>query len=359
MENKHLKLFSNCIPCKGIKYSTINDLQKGEYFVVPISLIDILTKCKTDSIKEVKLELSTEQHPIFEEYIEFILSNNLGFLVEKVLLENFSDMNAEWNSSSIITNAIFDYSLQNKGFLEQFLEALQSLQCAFLEIRVFELISKENLFQILEVINKSSLRGVTLHVKFNSDDFTVDEIENKIKSMPGYLNINLFECKINYYFKDTINEVYLTTTENRLNEKSCGYITKDFFAVNIKTWSEGLHHNTCLNRKISVDKNGNIKNCPSMVMSYGNIKNTSLIDAISRPEFKKLWDIDKSQISVCKSCEFRYICTDCRAYLQEPEDIYSKPLKCGYDPFIGVWQEWSTNPLSKKGINYYNLKEIL
>ena len=50
-----------------------------------------------------------------------------------------------------------------------------------------------------------------------------------------------------------------------------------------------------------------------------------------------LKNIKKDQISVCKDCEFRYVCTDCRAYTQNSGDQYSKPLKCNYDPYTATW----------------------
>ncbi|MFT6810576.1 MAG: SPASM domain peptide maturase of grasp-with-spasm system [Saprospiraceae bacterium] len=105
---------------------------------------------------------------------------------------------------------------------------------------------------------------------------------------------------------------------------------------------------------------GEIKNCPSMSESYGNIKDTSLAEAIEKPGFKKYWNINKDQIAVCKDCEFRYICTDCRAYTDDPYDLsgeegtnHSKPLKCGYDPYTGEWSEWSKNPIKKKVFHKY------
>lgn len=69
--------------------------------------------------------------------------------------------------------------------------------------------------------------------------------------------------------------------------------------------------------------------------------------------------ITKDKITGCKDCEFRYICTDCRAYIEEPEDIYSKPLKCGYDPNTGEWEDWSKNPLKEQAITHYKLKELV
>jgi len=96
-----------------------------------------------------------------------------------------------------------------------------------------------------------------------------------------------------------------------------------------------------------------------MKQSFGNIKDTTLEDALKKRGFKKYWNINKDKIKVCQDCEFRYICTDCRAYLEDPKDIYSKPLKCGYDPYTGKWSEWSTNPLKQKAIKYYGMEELI
>ena len=84
-----------------------------------------------------------------------------------------------------------------------------------------------------------------------------------------------------------------------------------------------------------------------MTKSYGNIRDTTLHEAIEKQGFKDLWYIHKDQIEVCKDCEFRHICTDCRAYIQDPNNIYSKPAKCSYDPYTATWGEANptNNPL--------------
>lgn len=146
--------------------------------------------------------------------------------------------------------------------------------------------------------------------------------------------------------------------------KHCGVVDSKYFYTNLKNFTESIHHNSCLNRKISIDINGDIKNCPSMPESYGNIKDTTLEEAINKPGFKKYWNVTKDDIEVCKDCEFRYICTDCRAYTERTKysdeglDL-SKPLKCGYNPYTNEWAEWSTNPLKQKAIEYYGMQEII
>ena len=83
----------------------------------------------------------------------------------------------------------------------------------------------------------------------------------------------------------------------------------------------------------------------------------------SRP-LTKYQNLTKNNIQVCKDCGFRYIFTDCRAYTEQTHyteeglDI-SKPLKCGYNPYTGEWEKWSTNPLKQKTIEYYGMRKIL
>ncbi len=95
-----------------------------------------------------------------------------------------------------------------------------------------------------------------------------------------------------------------------------------------------------------------------MKESFGNIKDGVLLNLFKMKEFVKYWDITKDKISTCKSCEFRHICTDCRAYRQKTDDIYSKPIKCGYNPITNIWEDWSINALNKKAIKFYRFENI-
>ena len=74
------------------------------------------------------------------------------------------------------------------------------------------------------------------------------------------------------------------------------------------------------------------------IFSSLDIKDTTLQEALEKPGFKDLWNIKKDDIDVCKDCEFRHICTDCRAFIKDENDIYSQPAKCGYNPYIAKWE---------------------
>ena len=103
----------------------------------------------------------------------------------------------------------------------------------------------------------------------------------------------------------------------------------------------------------------------NMSKSFGHIDDTNLEEIISNLDFTKIWSIRKDDIDVCKDCEFRYVCTDCRCYIKSPENIYSQPAKCKYNPYTAKWEgeegyttveQWrNENPKWEKGIKRYPL----
>jgi radical SAM protein with 4Fe4S-binding SPASM domain len=59
---------------------------------------------------------------------------------------------------------------------------------------------------------------------------------------------------------------------------------------------------------VKIDVYGNIKNCPSMKKSFGNINDISLQEALTDQKFKEYWNVSKDQIEKCNECQFRYMC---------------------------------------------------
>lgn len=184
-----------------------------------------------------------------------------------------------------------------------------------------------------------------------------EKVYNKYRFLHSIIIHSYLEKEFDLYNDNSTKIIYSNQIISGVN--NCGCISPEYFTINEKHYFESQNHNTCLNKKLSIDINGNIKNCPSMLENFGNIKNSEIKDVINKPNFKKYWNIKKDDIAVCKDCEFRHICTDCRAYLENPNDIYSKPLKCGYNPYNNHWDEWASNPLKQKALEFYDLKQNL
>ena len=95
-----------------------------------------------------------------------------------------------------------------------------------------------------------------------------------------------------------------------------------------------------------------------MKVSFGHHTHTSLSDVAMDNRFRSAWHIKKDMIKKCQDCEFRYACTDCRAYLEDPQDILSKPLKCGYDPYTGTWDNWGRERAEHWVVTHYGLEGL-
>ena len=133
------------------------------------------------------------------------------------------------------------------------------------------------------------------------------------------------------------HQIFTLLKQEVTDQNCCGIISSAYFNLNLKHYLESKNYNTCLNRKVSVDSWGNIKNCPSMKKSYGSIFNSSAKDVVGLQEFQDVWKLKKDDISDCKVCEFRHVCTDCRAYLDKDNSIM-KPARCNYDPYTASWK---------------------
>lgn len=186
-------------------------------------------------------------------------------------------------------------------------------------------------------------------------NLTDAQIDSFIDANDGVLLLVLFSAPDESVRKhgDRTYGFTVHTTQEINSSLHCGIVSPSYFAPNTKMYYDGLNGNSCLNKKIAIDVDGNIKNCPSQAKSFGNINSISILDAMSDIGFKSLWTITKDSIHVCKDCEFRMICTDCRAYIDNPEDIYSKPLKCGYNPYSSEWQDREKMQDKQRSIAFY------
>ncbi|WP_349664876.1 grasp-with-spasm system SPASM domain peptide maturase [Cellulophaga lytica] len=358
--NSKFKLISNCIPVKGAQRSIICDLHRKDIDIIPNDLFDILNNFDGRTIKEVQDSYDGKYNTIIFEYFEFLYEKDYIFFTETPDL--FPKMSKKWFNPSEITNAIIDIDSSTQFNIVVVLSGLNNLNCKFLEIRFFKEVEISVIRAIVDHLDeiKSSITSVTLKIPFTKEK-TKDFVSNFIFENPRISSIMIYSSPTDEFINiNNSSYSYIYYSKNNIeNEKACGIIDSSFFAANIKNFTESLKFNSCLNCKLSIDKSGFIRNCPSMAQDFGNVKDVLLEEAFIHKDFKKYWNINKDQIDVCKDCEFRYVCTDCRAYIENPKDDYSKPLKCGYDPYTSKWYDWSTNPLKEKAIEYYGMQDIV
>jgi SPASM domain peptide maturase of grasp-with-spasm system len=356
-QGKPFKIFACCIAVQGKFRSIICDVQRGKIDFIPNGLFEILKEYDGKTIADVKNAHDVKDQRTIDEYFDFLIKEEYIFFSHHP--EAFPRMSLTWQSPNIISNAIIDIEKPLPiDLYRKFAIELEEFGCKYLQIRVYNEISILLVEEIIASFFKSRVESVELLIK-KDESLQVQSLESLGKKYARIRSVIVHSAEESTHLISSPRFNVFYSVTGLSNSKYCGFIPHQYFSVNRKMFTESHHHNSCLNRKIAIDAEGNIKNCPSMPQSFGNIKDTALAEALAHPDFKKYWNITKDQVKVCQDCEFRYICTDCRAYLEDPRDDYSKPLKCGYDPYTGQWAEWSTHPLKQRAIDYYGMREIL
>ncbi len=104
-------------------------------------------------------------------------------------------------------------------------------------------------------------------------------------------------------------------------------IRKEDFAVR-------LHGHSCWYGRLCISPNGDVFPCP-FVRNWliGNVREQSLSTILRSDSLLRAWGLFKDRIEVCRDCEFRYMCFDCRA---KAPTLFGKPRDCTYDPYTGI-----------------------
>lgn len=337
-------LYANCIPVKGAKNSIICDLQRQNYVQIPDGLYEILTDHKGKSLEEIKSVYDNEYDDIIESYFEVLIENEFAFFTNTP--ELFPEISMEWDEPLEITNTIIDIDEGSDFDIFSILDQLSDIHCKFIQIRFYHKINLDRIKSILEYLDQVQSNSIGIDFLF---PYVKEKEENEfINLFTTFKRLNtvaVYDSPIKKLINIGHSKYLIFSGQKIDSENCCGIIEKETFSVHLKTFTESQKYNSCLNRKISIDKTGHIRNCPSMPKSFGKIDQVTLKEALNHASFKDFWKINKDQIDICKDCEFRYICTDCRAYTTDPSIKTSKPLKCGYNPYSGLWEPWSQNEL--------------
>lgn len=361
------KLYADIIPVKGYTRSLLFDLTKNNYWYISSELYGILTK-------EIDFEKLQDLYPdnadLLKSYKKFLEKNDLIFQVSPDEINAFPSISMQWHSPSRITNMIIDVDAQT--LLTSLPKINREIGTLGVEAILFRCFSEKKLQELKKYIVYLSddphnrLRDIQLEIsipeKSNSKKTTA--CLREISKLPMISTVTVYTLNEELLSDPAEDHKIQYIRQSVEGPENCGIIHGNIDSINLEIISESIHHNSCLNCKLSIDSAGNIKNCPSMAESFGNIEDTTLEESLQHKDFKRYWNLTKDDIDGCKDCEFRYVCTDCRAYTErsytnrEGLDI-SKPLKCGYNPYTGEWEEWSTNPLKQKAIQYYGMEKFI
>ncbi|WP_187336768.1 grasp-with-spasm system SPASM domain peptide maturase [Novosphingopyxis iocasae] len=342
--DKRFYLFPTCRLVHGSAFSAIYDFDRYRLLRFDSAyapLIALAARPSGLSMKDVD-GLGHVAKKNAQAILLFLERNEVGQILKPEIANAFRPPETDWSAPHGILNSVVDVNEQDHPW-QSIIDQLDEVHCPAIQIRGFgPLLNSQKTRELLHIIDGTSIRHVQLLAVW-SEEWSDDSTRALFEQFTNLVSLVLHGAP-----KDRLLEMSQVSAfggklyrwqERKLNGASdCGAITEgSLCAPSANLFAELNHFNGCLNRKLSIRSDGSICNCPSMKKSFG--KDVNRINNIVRTsEFTRVWDLAKDKIDVCRDCEFRYVCTDCRAYL-ESDDSTSKPLKCTYDPYSGSWSD--------------------
>jgi SPASM domain peptide maturase of grasp-with-spasm system len=327
-------LFANCVPVKGARRSLICDLHHHRAQFIPNGLFYILTVLSGLSIQDIKGCFSSADERTIDEYFQVLLDREYGFITDEPW--SFPHLSLEWDCPEKITNSIIDINADSRHNYHDIFSQLDGLGCQAVQVRAYDALSLEEIEQIVTASQIGRLRHLDLIVKFQPA-LTFEVIKQLCWQNQVISGFRVHSSPFDR--KRILHPLPVLVAFHRaaVVPSSCGEVAPAYFSLALEHFTEAHHFNTCLNRKLTISTTGDLKSCPALRESYGNISHTPLLEAAKSTGLVRIGAITKDQVSVCRDCEFRYVCTDCRAYLADPDNLFSKPAKCKYDPYTATW----------------------
>ncbi|MFA0962965.1 grasp-with-spasm system SPASM domain peptide maturase [Roseivirga sp. BDSF3-8] len=328
-------LFANCIPVKGATRSVICDIQRYNYDFIPNALYDMLTEELHKPVREIAASYGEDNIDTVLEYFEYLEEKEYGFFGSDEERALFPNLNLEWDHPSLVTNAIMDIDAGTRvEWVEAFARQLDEARCEAMDIRIYQAIPPDTLAQIVNCFKRHTIESIMLYLPWAPD---YEALYDGLCQNLRLKQIVVHGCPTPEDHSSRIRKNNLVFIKKAIDSHThCGAVSPNYFSPNKMLFTESQKHNSCLNRKVSMDTAGYLCQCPSMPARFGHIDQTLIKNIISEQDFSQVWHVHKDQIDTCKDCEFRHICTDCRAW-RKNEDMLSKPDKCHYDPYSAEW----------------------
>lgn len=325
-------LYPTSVIAIGYAKACISDIGDARFVQIPIDMANFVQNHKQFNIDEEVSKLNTDETEAVKSYINMLTKYHFGMLSKFLPMMSYSL--GTFRKPFPIDSLIIDSDSEQRVF-----DTLNYLphdtMSRFVQIRLFFAPTIE----FLNIVGNELVEHNMLNVElvFNKEEsINFDDYGVIIRNFPFHiLRLIVMGCGC-----DSRSNAQLILVRNELKSpEECGKVGRDLFCINIDTEQKyRCSHNSCLYRKLSIDREGYIRNCPASPQHFGRVGEVSLAEAMAHPDFSRLWGITKDQVEVCRHCEFRRICPDCRVFTRHPERFTAHPVRCTYNPYIASWQ---------------------
>lgn len=347
---EYIKLHSVIFLVKGHSRAILIDNQRNNYVFLSLQECEIIENLQKKTVNSVLNQYNKSGKIIADKLIQKLLKNEYAFSCSRSELTNFKKMDLTYKSPYLITNLYLEDP--NLKLLAILIKTINDLNIPNIKIVWHQKQSIGYLRRVLSLLESTPLKNIEFVIPnknySNKSLFKLFELNKKLvsliicscnTSLRLNLNLNRYHnlIRTNKNIKEVIN--------SKINNES-------YFRNNLMLYVESKSFNTYANRKLVVNRMGQLKNVPEQTTHFGNIKKIQinhLKRIIKSANFRYLWSAKKDKCNVCKDCEFRYMCVDNRLPIKSKNGTWNFSEECNYNPYIAKWK-------SEPG--YKSIKEI-
>jgi len=166
--------------------------------------------------------------------------------------------------------------------------------------------------------------------------------QEDLESVKAFLN----DIGIKKHFFDPIRPIgraKLNIHPDKTEFLDCRFIRKPSFKTSRESYLRFKYGHICWLGCVEITATGDVLPCAfarNLVM--GNVRDKPLKEIMENKEAARYWHLSKDGINICRDCEYRYCCFDCRPLaMNERSRLTLRGEYCTYNPYAGVWENWS------------------
>lgn len=319
-----------CVPVKGYNRSVVCNLQKGTFDYISNTLYEQIAFGE-------KFDALDVDHAIeFQGDARHLSDSGYGYFEQEggINPQMLKKIDLSHHTPSLIDNACIIIDNVDLHDYDQIRLIIDSLLTRAAQFIFLSKVDADEVDKVLSRFLDTTLYSIELVLPYN-ESFALDDLQSyKRLSSIHFYNASDDNEIVKYDFSCTLSKGKLDF------HSKCGVRNNLSFGINYELFSESMHFNNCLHKKMTIDETGNIKNCPSSISQFGNIYTSDfeIEDILKNKKFTKNWNITKDMVKDCQVCELRYICLDCRVFTTNDENL-TKPANCNYDPYSSTWNK--------------------
>ena len=330
------KLFSDCILVDGVQESLLYDLGRNSSYPLDAGYAGIIRDLECMDIDAYK-EASNFSPDEIDSFIDQFLKEELAFITLEP--ESFPAISVNWESPYLVSCAILEID-QPPGYnIEKVLSELNEILVQAIEFRFTGFSTLNDLEKYIALLDNSTVNSVDLVIPHVQGIHDRDYFKLIIK-FPRIRRVFVYEADKDIVVDaDDILLAHKLVYSKKTRTGKHNHLTeREAFMYNVPSFCEATNYNLGLNQKVSITRDGFIKNHITHESDYGHVDACDLKSVICDTGFKQKWAISNDKIEKCKDCQFRYACSS-NSDIETVNNRYYKKQLCKYDPYKNIWSD--------------------